>query len=89
MDDLCERLESDYDIIMRNVKLHSKRKRVVAEIDILAIKAGICDIYEVKCSHRISKAKRQVKKIRKVLSRKFDVGNSFFFCGASDSLIIL
>jgi len=55
----------------------------VGEIDILAFKDNYCDIYEVKCSYRKSKAKRQLSKIRKIVSRKSKVRNVFFFCGES------
>ncbi|MFW5746240.1 MAG: hypothetical protein ACOCWQ_01675 [Nanoarchaeota archaeon] len=58
---------------------------MVAEIDVLAVKGDSCDIYEVKSSFRISKAKRQLDKIRKHLT--YDVRNAFFFCGASGSLL--
>jgi len=63
------------------------RKRLIGEIDILAYKEGYCDVYEVKCSYRISKAKRQMKKIKKILSPLSRVRNCFFFCGESGTLL--
>lgn len=69
--------------------MRGKRRRLVAEIDILAIRDGVCDVYEVKCSHRIVKARQQLRKIEKVLSRTHTVGDTFFFCGASGSLMAL
>jgi predicted nucleic acid-binding Zn ribbon protein len=63
------------------------KKRLIGEIDILAFKEGYYDIYEVKCSHRISKARRQVNKFKKIISLQNRVNNTFFFCGESGMLI--
>ncbi len=84
--DLLSRIVAqNYDYIFLNVPLYSKRKRLVAEIDLMGVKDGQVDIYEVKCSHRISKAKRQLEKIRNHIPHQ--VRESFFFCGASRALI--
>ncbi|MBD3164354.1 hypothetical protein GF323_04085 [Candidatus Woesearchaeota archaeon] len=61
----------------------------MAEIDILGIKKDVCDIYEVKCSYRISKARRQLKKIKKHISKSSKIRNVFFFCGESGSLVLV
>jgi hypothetical protein len=84
---LCSVIGEKYDYILKNVPLYSKRKRLVGEIDVLAFKNNSCDIYEVKCSYRISKAKRQLEKIRKLIGAQSKVRNSFFFCGDSESLV--
>lgn len=67
VDALCSRIKSEYDSIERNVPIYSKKKRnrqrLVAEIDILAMKQGKYDVYEVKCSHRYYKARKQLSKI--------------------------
>jgi len=89
MEDLCERLKPRYDILLRNVPLYSKRKRLIGEIDVLAIKEDFCDIYEVKCSYRISKARRQLRKLKKVLSFQSTVRKLFFFCGESNRLELI
>jgi len=86
---LCSRLEHDYDLILRNVPLYSRRHRPVGEIDILAIKGDEYDIYEVKCSNRIIKAKHQLNKIRRILSNTSKVNQAFFFCGESGRLQIM
>jgi Holliday junction resolvase-like predicted endonuclease len=67
-DKLCQMIESKYDYLETNVCFFSQRKRKIGEIDIIAHKGDICDIYEVKCSYRIVKARKQLKKIKKVLS---------------------
>jgi hypothetical protein len=84
---LCNQLKNDYDEILRNVPIYSKRKRLVAEIDILALKEGKYDVYEVKCSHRIYKARKQLTKIRKLLKKESKVvGGVYFYCGESSTL---
>ena len=79
-------VESSYDEVLLNVPLYSKRKRLVGEIDLVGIKDGSYDIYEVKCSYRIAKARRQLEKIRNHM-RDYRIKDAFFFCGASRALI--
>ncbi|MFT4297873.1 MAG: hypothetical protein ACMXX5_01645 [Candidatus Woesearchaeota archaeon] len=87
VDDLCRTLTPVYDYILKNVPIYSMRNRLIGEIDILAFKEGCYDIYEVKCSHRISKAKRQVSKFKKIISQQNRVKDTFFFCGESGLLV--
>jgi hypothetical protein len=90
VDALYSRIKPDYDSIQRNVPIYSKRKRLVAEIDILAEKEGKYDVYEVKCSHRIYKAKKQLNKIKKIFHKESKhVKNMYFYCGESKALLIL
>ncbi len=77
-------VEQHYDYILMNVPVYSKRKRLVGEVDLMGVKDGQVDIYEVKCSHRITKARKQLEKIRTHLPQ---IRESFFFCGASRALI--
>jgi hypothetical protein len=79
-------------LIEKNVPIYSSKKRnrqrLIAEIDILALKEGKYDIYEVKCSHRIYKARKQLTKIKKLLNRDSKkIGNAFFYCGESKLLL--
>jgi hypothetical protein len=69
------------------VPLYSPKKRLVGEIDVLAFKDDVCDIYEVKCSYRIAKAKRQLEKVKKHIEKASPVRNIFFFCGEAESLV--
>ena len=79
---------SGYDTIRSHVNIIGKRGRPVGEIDVLAIKHnGSCDLFEVKCSHRITKARQQLTKLRKLVSRERPVRNTFFYCGESGELI--
>jgi hypothetical protein len=86
MMELCKELELQYDSIQTNIILYSKKRRRVAEIDILACKDGKCDIYEVKCSYRFTKAKKQLKKLRRLVP---NVKNTFFYCGLTKELVII
>ena len=64
----------------------SSKKRMVGEIDILAFKDGFYDIYEVKCSYRITKARKQLERIRKSLKMGRQLRKAYFFCGESKKL---
>ncbi|MGM5483998.1 MAG: hypothetical protein ACQER9_03730 [Nanobdellota archaeon] len=62
----------------------------MGEIDILAVKNDSYDIYEVKCSHRIVKARKQLKRIKKIFdsgNEKSSVNKLFFFCGGTGEII--
>ena len=81
--DLCEKVKYDYDSLSTNVRLFSRRGRVLAEIDLLAIREDSCDVYEVKCSYRITKARKQLQRIKRLMPQ---VTNLYFFCGESGLL---
>ena len=83
LQNLYERIKPEYDSVSKNVRLFSKRGRVIAEIDILATRENICDVYEVKCSYRITKARKQLARIKRLLPY---VDGMFFFCGESGML---
>jgi len=78
--DLKNKLKDKYDSILLNIEL--KRKgRSLGEIDLLAQKGEEIDIYEVKCSYRIVKARKQLSRIKKYLNIG-QVG-TYFYCGSS------
>ncbi|HLC62387.1 MAG TPA: hypothetical protein VJI52_05205 [Candidatus Nanoarchaeia archaeon] len=82
--ELSDKIKHDYDYISTNVLLrHSKRS--LGEIDIVAKKGNRLDLYEVKCSYRIVKARKQLKRIRKHLN--LDNVRSYFYCGNSKVLV--
>jgi len=87
VESLSETLLSQYALILRNVMIYSSNKRCVAEVDLLGLNEEYCDIYEVKCSHRIAKARQQLRKVRKLLSAEQYVRHSFFYCGNSKELV--
>jgi len=84
--ELSNKIKNSYDSISLNVPVvHSKRS--LGEIDILAKKGNKLDLYEVKCSHRILKAKKQLKRAKKYLNLKD--AKSYFYCGSSRLLVMV
>lgn len=81
---LVQRLEPIYDDITTNMVV-IRKKRTVAEIDVLAVKDGKIHLFEVKCSHRIVKAKRQLTKLKKYFQGQ-EV-SLFFYCGIGDLVV--
>lgn len=87
---LYNSLKNSYDTIDTHVTLDNSKRRM-AEVDILAKRGDVIDVYEVKCSYRIIKAKKQLKRIQRLLNlerriRNIERINLFFFCGASSKL---
>lgn len=81
---LVDQLTPIYDDISTHLKL-SKKKRTIAEIDIMAKKGKDIHFFEVKCSYRIVKAKKQLKRLRKIFND--DSICLYFYCGSADKLI--
>ena len=72
--ELKNKIKDNYDSISVNVPVkHSKRS--LGEIDIIAKKGNRFDLYEVKCSYRILKAKKQLSRVKKYLNLK-NAGNN-------------
>jgi len=81
---LCERIRDSYDVLFTNVKLR-RNDRLIGEVDIYARKGTKIDIYEVKCSYRVTKAKKQLKRVKEILD--LTEGDWYFYCGNSDVLL--
>src|SRR3989344_8669327 len=81
--ELKDKIKHKYDFVSVNVKVASK-KRSLGEIDIIAKKGNKVDLYEVKCSHRILKAKKQLNKMKRLLN--LEKSESYFYCGSSKML---
>ena len=82
--ELRDKIIHKYDSVSVNVKLQSK-KRNLAEIDLIAKKGDNVDLYEVKCSPRIVKARKQLRRIKKILN--LHSSRAYFYCGSSGSLV--
>lgn len=77
--ELKEKISYKYDSISTHVPFNiSKKSR--GEIDLYAKVGDRIDIYEVKCSHRITKARKQLMRAQKCLGLR---GNAYFYCGSS------
>ena len=57
----------------------------LGEIDLVAKKGHNIDLYEVKCSYRILKAKKQLKRMKRLMN--LDKSRAYFYCGSSECLI--
>ena len=82
--ELSSKIRDNYDSLSLNVPIKSY-KRSLGEIDIMAKKGNRFGLYEVKCSFRILKAKKQLKRLRTILNLK-NV-RSYFYCGNSKMLV--
>lgn len=82
--ELSNKIRNNYDSVSVNVPVkHSKRS--LGEIDIMAKKGNRLDLYEVKCSYRILKAKKQLNRIKKYLN--LNNARIYFYCGNSKLLV--
>lgn len=84
--ELSKKIKNNYDSLSLNVPV-KHYKRSLGEIDIMAKKGGRTDLYEVKCSYRILKAKKQLNRVRNILNLKN--ARSYFYCGSSKILVIV
>ena len=84
--ELSDKIKDRYDSISLNVPVRSS-KRSLGEVDILARKGGRTDLYEVKCSYRILKAKKQLSRIKNILNLKG--AGTYFYCGNSKLLVVV
>ena len=84
--ELTTRIKDNYDSITTNVSLKHE-KRSLGEIDVLAKKGNTYDLYEVKCSYRPLKAKKQLQRIKKFFKEKNT--RTFFYCGNSKLLVTI
>ncbi|MBI2654795.1 hypothetical protein HYX06_00015 [Candidatus Woesearchaeota archaeon] len=82
--ELSDKIKHKYDSVSVNVPIRHL-KRSLGEIDIVAKKGNRYDLYEVKCSYRILKAKKQLNRIRNLLNLKN--ARSYFYCGSSRMLV--
>lgn len=82
--ELSHKIKHKYDYVSVNVPIRHL-KRSLGEIDILAKKGNRLDLYEVKCSYRILKAKKQLNRIKNILNLKNT--RSYFYCGSSGMLV--
>lgn len=88
VEELYERLKGRYQNVYRGLPLHSVRGRLVGEIDLVAVNPGMVDIFEVKCSFRPTKARKQLEKIRRLVGGEFNGEvNTWFYCGEASQLV--
>ncbi len=85
-----QRLNTNTSQIQRNILIYSSKNRLVAEIDLLIERPNTIDIYEVKCSFRMIKARKQLHKIKKLLAPTHQKPiKLYFYHGGGDELITI
>src|SRR3989338_1497416 len=82
--ELRDKIQHKYDSISVNVKLVGK-KRSLGEVDLVARKGKNVDLYEVKCSHRIVKARKQLSRMKRLMN--LEKSGAYFYCGSSGMLV--
>ena len=82
--ELKDKIKHKYDFVSVNVKIAGK-KRSLGEIDIIAKKGNKVDLYEVKCSHRIVKARKQLNRMKRLMN--LNKSRAYFYCGSSEPLV--
>ena len=84
--ELHNKIKNNYDSVFVNVPIKPS-KRSLGEIDLMAKKGNRFDLYEVKCSYRILKAKKQLDRVRRYLN--LPNARSYFYCGNSKLLVMV
>lgn len=80
--DLYKKVEDSYDYLILDYNL-AKNKRMIGQIDLAGVKGEKTDLYEVKCSFRIHKAIKQLRRAKRLMNTR---GNMFFYCGSSGKI---
>ncbi|MBI2208790.1 hypothetical protein HYU50_04825 [Candidatus Woesearchaeota archaeon] len=79
--ELRDKIRHRYDSISVNVKVAGKKR----SLDLVARKGKKVDLYEVKCSHRIVKARKQLNRMRRLMN--MEKSGAYFYCGSSGMLV--
>ena len=77
--ELYKKVQSRYDYLILDYEISTKKRRL-GQIDLCGVKDGRTDIYEVKCSPRFHKARKQLVKAQRLMQVR---GDLFFYCGSS------
>lgn len=80
--DLYKKVQDRYDYLILDYEI-GKNKRTLGQIDLAGVKDDKTDLFEVKCSYRIHKAEKQLRRARKIMRNN---GQLFFYCGSSGVL---
>jgi hypothetical protein len=80
--ELYKRVQDRYDYLILDYEI-GKNKRTLGQVDLAGVKDGETDLFEVKCSYRIHKAEKQLRRARKIMQSN---GRLYFYCGSSGVL---
>lgn len=87
VEQLYAKLKDHYDVIYRSLPLFSERDRLIGEIDMVGVSPNGVDVFEVKCSFRPVKARKQLLKIKKIFGNVDKDVSVFFYHGAGEQLV--
>ena len=80
--DLYKKIQDRYDYLILDYEI-GKSKRTLGQVDLAGVKDRNIDLYEVKCSYRIHKAEKQLRRARRIMRIK---GQLYFYCGSSGQI---
>jgi hypothetical protein len=80
--ELYKKIESRYDYLILDYNIANK-KRMLGQVDLCGVRGSQTDLYEVKCSPRIHKAFKQLRRAQRIMNT---TGELYFYCGSSGQL---
>jgi hypothetical protein len=80
--ELYKKVSDRYDYLILDYII-SNNKRKLGQVDLAGVRGARTDLFEVKCSFRIHKAVKQLKRAQKIMNV---TGNLFFYCGSSGQI---
>ena len=80
--ELYKKVEGNYDYLILDYNIAHKNRKL-GQVDLAGVKGTKTDLYEVKCSFRIHKAMKQLRRARRIMNAS---GSLFFYCGSSGQL---
>lgn len=84
MQELVTQIRPNYEDISTH-QIFKKKRRMITELDIVAKRGNEVHIFEVKCSYRITKARKQLNRARNLFRGQKTA--CFFYCGMGKSLV--
>lgn len=83
VEELVKQLKPDYDSISTHLIL-KRKKRIIGEVDVVARRDTEVHLFEVKCSYRIVKARKQLTKFKKIM--RDEKASCFFYFGEGNTI---
>jgi len=80
--ELYKKVQDRYDYLILDYEIGTN-KRLLGQVDLAGVRKDKTDLFEVKCSYRIHKAQKQLKRAQKIMRVQ---GNLFFYCGSSGQI---
>jgi hypothetical protein len=80
--ELYKKVSERYDYLILDYNI-TNSKRKLGQVDLAGVRGTKTDLYEVKCSFRIHKAVKQLKRAQKIMNVS---GSLFFYCGSSGQI---